>query len=146
MFGPLIIISICAHSKNIFMVGAVTSFLSLIVFLPFTFFFDKSVVLAIILLVIYNVINSGTLVVYTGEMGFNMRSQINTGSYVAIVNAVAAIMAGVIPPITGGIIDASDSYFPVFLIALIISAISACVFFALALIKLFMNKNKIKQQ
>ena len=108
MFCPIFTISVCEKRKNIFMVATVLSVLSLITFVPFIFLYKSNIVVVIILLVAYNLVNPGISTVYTSIVAFNMRSQINTGSYTALVNAVAAIMAGVAPPIAGAIIDAGN--------------------------------------
>ena len=91
--------------------------------------------MVIILLVAYNLISPGISTVYTSILAFNMRSQINTGSYTAIVNAVAAIMAGVAPPIAGAIIDGGNggNYGIVYIICAIITVVQMAILFAMAI-------------
>jgi fucose permease len=59
-----------------------------------------------------------------------MRNQVNTGAYLSILNAMASIAAGIMPPIAGTIID-SLGYGMLFIavaLSTIISAISLLIY------------------
>lgn len=145
MFCPLFTISICEKRKNIFMVSAILSIVSLVIFVPFALFYNSNIIVAVVLLVLYNLISPGVSTVYTSILAFNMRSQINTGSYSAIVNAVAAIMAGVVPPIAGAIIDSGNggNYGTTYILCTAITVIQVAMLFVMA-ISFYLKNKKAK--
>ncbi len=144
MFCPLVTVSVCEKHGNVFMIGTIISILSLVTFIPFVFLYNSNIVIVIILLVAYNLVTPGISVIYGSILAFNMRSQINVGSYMAIVNAVASIMAGVIPPIAGAIIDSGNggNYGITYVICAIITIVQSVLLFAVA----FYFYKKIKHQ
>ena len=145
MFCPLFTITICEKRKNVFMVAAILSALSLIPFIPFVFLYNSNVVLVIVLLVLYNLIAPGISTIYVSILAFNMRSQLNTGAYTAIINAVAAVMAGIAPPIAGAIIDGGNggNYGTTYVVCAIITVVQLALLFALAL-TFSKNRKKVK--
>ena len=147
IFCPLYTISICEKRKNIFMVATVIAALSLVAFVPLVFLYNSHIIVAILLLVVYNLISAGVSTVFGSILAFNMRSQVNSGSYIAIVNAVAAIMAGVAPPIAGAIIDAGNggNYGTTYLICALITVVQVVLLLAMALSFKRKNKNQKPQ-
>ncbi len=106
VFGSIASINLCQKYANIFVVGAIFSIISTVALVPLIFAFDFNIVLSITLIAIFVTLATGGRAVFTGILAFKMRTQVNSGSYLAAFNAVAAIAAGVVPPMTGEIIDA----------------------------------------
>ena len=125
--GSLVGINLCEKYKNIFAVSMISTVLGLVMFLPILFAYDFNIVITIIFLVLNISILTCARCVYLGVMAFKMRSQINTGAYLAFYNAVSAVSAGVAPPIAGKIIDLygyGTLFFIVLMIALIFLAVN----------------------
>ena len=80
--------------------------IAVISLVPMIFIFDKNVVLSIVLIIIFVTAGTGGRSVFSGILAFKMRTRINSGSYLAAINAMAAVCAGVIPPLAGKVIDA----------------------------------------
>ena len=98
-------ISICEKVKNYYSVSLVFFTLSAIVIGLVTLLYSSSVVLTIILLVFYIILSVAGRAVFSGIMAFKMKKMINPGVYSAGTNAFAAVVAGVIPPLSGNLID-----------------------------------------
>ncbi len=116
------VVSLCERHKNIIAIGAILTAISTAIFLPMIFFYDYNIVITLVCLVLYIAISTGARQVFGGILAFKMRTEVNSGSYLAFQNAFAAVVAGVIPPIAGTIIDAT-SYGTLFLIVLIVALI-----------------------
>lgn len=101
----LVSISSCEKYKNLFNVGLMFALIAMVMFAPMIFFYHVSIVLTIVCVVSYIAISTAGRVVYGSILAFKMRANINTGSYLAFMNAIAAVIAGVAPPIAGEIID-----------------------------------------
>ena len=105
VFGSILSINLCQKYTNIFIVGAILSSISTVALIPMIFVFDFNVILSVALIAIFVMLGTGGRGVFTGILAFKMRTQVNSGSYLASFNAVAAIAAGVVPPLTGKLID-----------------------------------------
>ena len=101
-------IDLCEKRKNIISVSVFFFTLCTLSMLLCVFLYDKSIVFAVILLATFLGANGGGRAVFNGVIAFKMNPVINSGSYLASINAVAAIMAGVVPPIMGAVIDAGN--------------------------------------
>ena len=103
--GSLVSISLCEKYKNVFNVGLVLTLIAMIFFVPMLFFYNVNIVFTIVCVVAFIAICSAGRVVYLGILAFKMRAHVNTGTYLAFLNALMALIAGVAPPIAGLIID-----------------------------------------
>ena len=104
--GSVLVISLCEKFTNIIWVSAAFLAIAVISLVPMVFFFDKNIILSIVLIIIFVTATTGGRTVFTGILAFKMRTRINSGSYLAAINAIAAVCAGVIPPLAGKVIDA----------------------------------------
>ncbi len=143
--GSIYSINLCQRYNNIFIVSAVFSALSALTLIPMIFIFDKNVVLSIVLLGLFVAFATGGRSIFTGVLAFKMRSKINSGSYLAAVNAVAAVMAGVVPPITGNIIDAFSGVSGYGVSYLIASALIVVYVVSTLLYSAWFNKTKTRK-
>lgn len=98
-------ISECEKRKNIITVSAIFYFVSLVGIVLLCFFFTSNIVLSIILVAVYLGATSGGRAVFGGVIAFKMNSVVNSGSYLASSNAIAAFVAGIVPTLIGTIID-----------------------------------------
>ena len=104
--GSLVCINLCQKYTNLFYVGMAFMLIGTIVLAPMIFIFNFNMVLSIILIVVYITMSAGARAAFSGILAFKMRSKIDSGSYLAAYNSVASVAAGVIPPLTGLLIDA----------------------------------------
>lgn len=103
--GPLICVRSCERHRNFIAVAAVYFGLALITCAVVLFVFDKSVVAALVLIVLFLVLANGGRSVSLSIAALKMRTKIDTGVYSTIVNAVASIASGVTPKIITSILD-----------------------------------------
>jgi len=96
----------CEKQQDIIKVFGVFMIIAVIAYLPLVFVFDVNIILTLALIILFIGLASAGRVVLAGVISFKMRSQINTGSYMASTNAMASIAAGVMPTVTGCVIDA----------------------------------------
>lgn len=127
MVGNLVIISICQKKKNYFMNGAIFLVMSIISLLPMLFAYQVNVLLTIICLALFFATSTTSRAINTSIIAFDLRSQINTGTYISILNAMAALMAGVFPPISGNIIEA-NGYGALFMLIFLTTIVSTIMF------------------
>ncbi len=124
--GSVLVINLCEKVKNIIWVSVTFLSIAVAALIPMIFFFDKNIILSIVLIIFFVTASTGGRAVFTGIIAFKMRTRINSGSYLAAINAVAAVCAGVIPPLVGKIIDAFTGvkgYGVTYLITVIIGVI-----------------------
>lgn len=106
VFGcSLVSIQLCEKYKNIFNVSLTITAVSLVVFAPMLIFYNVNIIFTIVCMIGYIAISSAGRIIYSSVLAFKMRAHINTGSFLAYINAIAAVIAGVAPPIAGLIID-----------------------------------------
>ncbi len=103
--GPLICVRSCERHRNFIVVAAVYFGLALITCTVVLFVFDRSVVAALVLIVLFLVLANGGRSVSLSIAALKMRTKIDTGVYSTIVNAVASIASGVTPKIITTILD-----------------------------------------
>jgi MFS family permease len=115
-------ISLCEKYKNSFNVGIVLTLIAVGFFIPMIFFYKVNIVLTLVCLVGYLSISSAGRIVYSSILAFKMRSHIHTGSYLAFLNSIAAVVAGLGPTLAGLIIDFT-SYGTLFVIVLVIGIV-----------------------
>ena len=121
----LIAISLCEKFYNLFKVSAVLAFVSLLLTLPMIFFYKTNIVLTLVCVVLAIAFGSGSRVCYGSVLAFKMRNEMNSGTYLSATNSVAALTAGIMPPIAGNIIDGSG-YQNLFIV-LSLTILLACV-------------------
>jgi MFS family permease len=113
------------------------------------FIYDLNMILSVVLLAISVATGTGGRSVFGGILAFKMRTRINTGTYTASLNSFAAIMAGVIPPMVGALIDSFDGslgYKWSYLVTFIISVICLVVLFVFMAWYKKSNKNNLKTE
>ena len=138
--GSLVSVSLCEKYKNVFNVSMCVTGIAIIVLAPMLFFYSANIVLTIVCVVGFlSIANAGRLTFYS-ILAFKMRSHINTGSYLAFLNSIAAVVQAVAPPIGGAIID-SVGYGKLFALSVAIGV----VFMGLLFISSLMVKNAQKQ-
>ena len=137
--GPLLSVDICKKHGELLKVQLVLCFIILAASVSMIFAFGTNIILCIVLLVLFCVTVKMNTAIYSGIVAFNMRSQINTGSYSAITNSFASVSAGVTPPVIGGIIDAYG-YSAQFIA---VSAICVLLIIVLFATRIVMRKNLV---
>lgn len=105
LFGPILTLNLCDRNPNIITQALKCTLIILPIPILLVFLYDVNVVLALILFVVFIVIAKGVNSISLSVVTFNMRTQINAGTYSAVSNAAASISAGIVPTIIGGIID-----------------------------------------
>lgn len=103
--GPLVCVRSCERHRNFIAVAAVYFGLSLAVMTAVLFVFDKSVIAALVLIVLFLLLANGGRSVSLSVAALKMRTKIDTGVYSTIVNAVASVASGVTPKIITSILD-----------------------------------------
>ena len=124
--GSILVINLCEKFTNIIWISAAFLAVAVLALVPMIFFFDKNIIISIALIIIFVTAGTGGRSVFSGVLAFKMRTRINSGSYLAAINAVASVCAGVIPPIMGKVIDAFSGvtgYGVTYLITLIVGVI-----------------------
>ena len=101
----ILVINLCEKSKNLVNVALLFTIISLLTVLPMTFIFKFNIIISISLLTISIAFCTGAKNVFLSVMAFKMRTQVDSGSYLAAMNGVGAVIAGVVPPIAGEFID-----------------------------------------
>ena len=140
------IINICDRRQNIVLVSFVFSMISTITALILYFIFDFSLLVSLVLVCLNVSFGTAGRFVFGGVIAFKMRQEINSGSYIAAINSVAAVMAGVVPPVTGSIIDSFSGVSGYGISYLIVGVVGI---FALALLLAFnwwCQKDKSKRK
>lgn len=103
----LLSISLCEKYKNVFNVSLVVTVIAIVLFVPMLFLYESNIVFTIVCLVGFIAISNAGRVPFSSIMSFKMRSYINTGSYLAFLNSIAAIVQAYAPPLAGSIIDSA---------------------------------------
>jgi predicted MFS family arabinose efflux permease len=103
--GPLVCVRSCERHRNFVAVAAVYFGLALAVMTAVLFVFDKSVIAALALMVLFLVLANGGRSVSLSIAALKMRTKIDTGVYSTVVNAVGSIASGVTPKIITSILD-----------------------------------------
>lgn len=98
-------INLCEKYKDIIKVSIIFLLISILTMLPLVFILRFNVIITVVLLAVSMAAGTGYRTVFGGVMAFKMRLSINSGSYLAATNSVAAVMAGVVPPLVGSFID-----------------------------------------
>ena len=138
--GSLVSVSLCERYKNVFNVSMCVTAIAIIVLAPMLFFYSANIVLTIVCVVGFLAISNAGRLTFSSILSFKMRSHINTGSYLAFLNSIAAVVQAVAPPIGGAIID-SVGYGKLFALSVAIGV----VFMGLLFISSLMVKNAQKQ-
>lgn len=142
VFGSILSINLCQKHTNIFIISAILTSISTIALIPMVFAFDFNVVLSITLIAIFVMLGTGGRGVFTGILAFKMRTQVNSGSYLAAYNAVASVAAGVIPPLTGKLIDSFSGISGYGISYLIATVLSVIYVICTILFAIYYNKTK----
>lgn len=103
--GPLVCVRSCERHRNFIAVALVYFALALAVCTAVLLVFDKSVIAALVLIVLFLVLSNGGRSVSLSIAAFKMRTKIDTGAYSTIVNAVGSVASGVTPKIITSILD-----------------------------------------
>ena len=133
-------ISLCEKHKNVFDVSIVVTLVALVILAPMLFFYNVNIVLSIACMAGYIAIANAGRLTFTSILAFKMRSHVNTGTYLAFLNAVAALVQAIIPPLAGEIID-SVGYGKLFALIFIVGA----VFIVLLVISSLMVRRTAKE-
>ena len=129
-------VSMCAKRRNIFKVGVLFSFLCVIAIAMLMLLYSKNVILSIVLVIAVIGLRAASNTVVSSVLAFNMRRQINAGSYLAAVNSIASLCAGIVPPIIGDLIDLKG-YSASYLVALIAMVV---MFVSLIILSVYFNR------
>ena len=118
--GPIIAISMCDYNRNFIKVGLYM----LIILLPLTIFlvflYSYNIIIALVLSLLFIIMANGVKTIVLSVMSFRMRKIVNSGSYIALSNAIASLAAGVSPTVIGIIIDVAGWQVNYLVIALLI--------------------------
>lgn len=142
VFGSILSINLCQKYTNIFIVGAVLTSISLVALIPMIFAFDVNIILSIALIAIFVTLGTGGRGVFTGILAFKMRTQVNSGSYLAAFNAVAALAAGIVPPLTGKLIDSFNGVTGYGISYLVATLLSVIYIICMIIFAIYYNKTK----
>ena len=115
--GPMMTIRYCDKHRDFVRAGLVYLCAALPIPFLLAFFYDKNVIFAFVLSVIYIIAVNGVKAITLSIIAFKLRCVVNTAEYTAISNAIASLAGGLAPTIIGKIIDShgwSASYFSVF--------------------------------
>ena len=135
-------ISICSKHKNIFFVGVMFGVLALVFIILLTLLYDINIILTLVIAVVGLALRNGAHATFGSVLAFNMRNQVNTGSYLAAINAIASLCAGIIPPLLGNLMD-SFSGTKGFGASYIIATVSMLITIAfLSILAFFLNKKQ----
>jgi MHS family proline/betaine transporter-like MFS transporter len=136
--GSFIAIFFCEKTENILKVNIVLNVVSIVFYIPLIFVCGVNIILTLLLLIVFIGSAASARVVFGGIMAMKMRSQINTGGYIASTNAMASIAAGVMPPIAGSLIS-SHGYSVLFIV---IFAVLIVFFGLLGTLNLFVSRRR----
>ena len=103
--GPVIGISYCDKRPNFIKGEIVFLAVPLAISAAMMFIFEWNLVASIALLAVFIILVKSVTAVYSGVVAFNMRSQINSGSYSALTNSFASLSAGITPTVIGELIE-----------------------------------------
>ena len=118
--------------------------ISAVFFLPMTFMHDVNIIFTLVCMVVFTAFGMGARSVFSSILAFKMRTQINSGGYLAFTNAFAALAAGVMPTLSATIIDTAG-YRTLFIIAFVITLLYIAIVAVWSLIhsgKITRHKNK----
>ena len=107
-FGPFIAISLSKKRKNYIKSAVVAVFVPLAAALALVFFYDAGIIVAMLLIAVF-IVGTKVLTGFQSVATFDMRTEINAGSYSAMVNAAASVSAALAPTVMGKIIDAANA-------------------------------------
>ncbi len=102
------------HRGRVFAAGAVNSVAVVAVIVALALFFDVNMLLALLLCVLFRFFHGCQTASITGYVTPKMKYHINTGTSSLVTNSLGAAAAGIMPLITGGLIEGlswQDYYF-----------------------------------
>ena len=105
VIGPTLCVRACEKRKNFIVVCAVFFGVALCFAAILLIFFDKSVTVSLILLVLFLVAVNGGRSITLSIASLRMRSRIDTGVYSTAVNAISSLASGISPKIITVILD-----------------------------------------
>lgn len=140
-FGPIMAVRHTSKRKNYLNVtivySCITGVLSILIFL----LFNKGLILALILLLVYLFLTHAYVTIVTSVLSFKVGNYINSGAYSSLMNAAGSFSAGFSPMLMALVIDGAgwNKYY------LIICIISVAVTITTLSVVTFVNvKNKLK--
>lgn len=126
LVGSIYAINMCEKHRNSYYVASLFALISIVFIAPMVLAFDINVVFSIVMGVLFMTASTGAKNIFCGVIAFKMRNQIDSGSYLAAYNSVASLVAGVIPPLIGQLIDSFSGvkgYGVSYLLVLILSVV-----------------------
>ena len=139
--GPVLTVNSCEKHKNFVAVSIVYFSLACIFALLLFLFYDKNVVVTIILLLIFLVLANGARMISLSIVSMRMRTSIEPRTYTTLVNAVASISAGLAPFLFGSIID-NSGWTSAYLTLLICNVCVVAILIGAHFVIRLANKNK----
>ena len=139
--GPVLTVNSCERHVNYIAVAIVYFSLSCIFALLLFLFYDKNLIVTIILLLVFLILSNGARMISLSIVSMRMRTSIEPGTYTTMVNAAASITAGLGPFIFGSIIDNSgwsSAYLTLLICNVAVVMILIASYFAIKIA----NKNK----
>ena len=121
-FISILSVSLCEKYVNILSVSCLLMTISAVFFLPMTFMHDVNIIFTLVCMVAFTAFGVGARSVFSSILAFKMRTQINSGGYLAFTNAFAALAAGVMPTLSATIIDTAG-YRTLFIIAFAVTLV-----------------------
>ena len=103
-FGPIMAIAYSKKHKNYIKSSVLFALIPLIAAGIMIFAYDFNAVIAVIVVAAF-IVGTKMLTGLQSVATFDMRTELNTGSYTAMVNAAASVSAGIAPTIVGKIIE-----------------------------------------
>lgn len=122
IMGPIFSIWYCERRKNYIKNYMIFNLIPFAVLVAMIFIFDKNIVLTLICLSLI-IVTTKAMTVITSVAAFNMRMEINSGSFSAFVNAGASIAAGVAPFVISSIIETTHTYQTQYIVLAIICGV-----------------------
>lgn len=107
-FGPFIAISLSKKRKNYIKTAAVAVLVPLVSALALAFFYGAGIIVAMLFIAVF-IVGTKVLTGLQSVATFDMRTEINAGSYSAMINAAASVSAALAPTVVGKIIDAANA-------------------------------------
>ena len=125
--GPMITISLCDKFKDFVGVASVIRILLLPLILFLVFLYDFNMILSFVVVLLCLLMNNGSMIIFTTVTSLKMRKSIDSGGYVAVMNAIASIGAGVAPTIMANFINNlgwSTAYLICFIVFAVLTALN----------------------
>ena len=139
--GPVLTVNSCEKHKNFVAVGIVYFGISCLFALLLFLFYDKNLIVTIILLLCFLITSNGARMISLSTVSMRLRTSIEPGTYTTFVNAAASVTAGLGPFIFGSIIDASG-WGTAYLTLLIANVALVLILIGTFFLIKFANKNK----